>query len=204
MRPVVAHDLADDARWIETRRGGKRRPPPRYDRRGPERPPGLATSGKTWPGDTSASGPCDAIDGDGDGSRAVGGADPGEMPSRASIETVKAVSLRLRLVLRHRLQTERVGAVLGQREADQAAAVPRHEVDRLGRGHLRRDDEVALILAVVVVDQDEHPAVARLVDDRSAPTRTSVVPRWISFSSRSSVSAVGFQSPEPSLRRQLG
>ena len=41
-----------------------------------------------------------------------------------------------------------------------------HEVDRLGRGHLRGNDQIALILAVVVVDQDEHPAVARLVDDR--------------------------------------
>jgi hypothetical protein len=45
------------------------------------------------------------------------------------------------------------------------AAVPRHEVDRLRSGHLRRDDEVAFILAVLVVDQDEHAPVARLVDD---------------------------------------
>ena len=44
-----------------------------------------------------------------------------------------------------------------------------HEVDRVGRRHLRGDDEVALILAVVVVDQDEHAAVARLVDDRLGP-----------------------------------
>ena len=40
-----------------------------------------------------------------------------------------------------------------------------HEVDRVGRRHLGGDDEIALILAVLVVDQDEHAAVARLVDD---------------------------------------
>ena len=65
----------------------------------------------------------------------------------------------------HRLQAELVDPLAGQRQADQAAAVLGHEVDRVGRRHLRRDDEVALILAVLVVDQDEHAAVARLVDD---------------------------------------
>jgi hypothetical protein len=39
-----------------------------------------------------------------------------------------------------------------------------HEVDRVGRRHLRRDDEIALILPVLVVDQDEHAAVPSLVD----------------------------------------
>ena len=39
-----------------------------------------------------------------------------------------------------------------------------HEVDRVRRGELRRDDEVALVLAVLVVDQDEHAAVARFLD----------------------------------------
>ena len=35
-------------------------------------------------------------------------------------------------------------------------------------------------------------------------TSTSLLPRWISFSRRPSVSAVGFQSGAPSLRRLLG
>ena len=37
----------------------------------------------------------------------------------------------------------------------------------------------------------------------SVPISTSV-PRWISFSRRESVSAVGFQSGDPNLRRLLG
>jgi hypothetical protein len=53
-------------------------------------------------------------------------------PSRASMETVKAVSCR---------------------------------DSRLGRRHLGRDDQVAFVLPVLVVDQDEHAAIARLLDD---------------------------------------
>ena|SRR6478672_9543250 len=62
-----------------------------------------------------------------------------------------------------------VRSILGQREADETAAVPRHEIDRLRRCHLRRDDEVALILAILVVDEDEHAAVACLVDNLLGP-----------------------------------
>ena len=86
-------------------------------------------------------------------------------PSRASIETVKAVSWRDGVGLRHQRQAEGVEPLAGEREADQAAAVGGHEVDRGRRAHLRRDDEVALVLAVLVVDEDEHPAVARVLDD---------------------------------------
>ena len=39
-----------------------------------------------------------------------------------------------------------------------------HEVDRIRRRHLGGNDEIALILAVLVVDEDEHPPIARLVD----------------------------------------
>ena len=58
-----------------------------------------------------------------------------------------------------------VDAVLGEREADQPASMGRHEVDRLRGRHLRRDDEIALVLAILVIDQDVHAAIARLVDD---------------------------------------
>ena len=90
-------------------------------------------------------------------------------PSRASIETVKAVSRRVPLVRLIGCRPSWSTRCLGQRQADQAAAVLGHEVDRVGRRHLRGDDEVALILAVLVVDQDEHAAVARLVDDLLGP-----------------------------------
>ena len=128
-------------------------------------PPSRAISGKIWPGVTMSSGPLV-------GSiatatvRARSGAEmPVVTPSRASIETVKAVCRRERVVLRHQRQAQLLDALARQRQADQAAAVLGHEIDRLGRRHLRRDDEIALVLAVLVVDQDEHAAVARLLDD---------------------------------------
>ena len=64
----------------------------------------------------------------------------------------------------HRAELELVAALLGQAEADEAAAVRGHEVDRLRGGELRRDDEVALVLAVLVVDHDDEASGADLLD----------------------------------------
>ena len=68
------------------------------------------------------------------------------------------------VVAAHQRQAELLDAVAGQRQADQAARVAGHEVDRVGRGELRGDDQVAFVLAVLVIDQDEHAAVARFLD----------------------------------------
>ncbi len=128
-------------------------------------PPSRAISGNTWPGVTMSSGPLL-------GSmaaatvRARSGAEmPVVTPSRASIETVKAVWSREAFCCAISGSFKLLDPLARQRQADQAAAVLGHEVDRRGRRHLRRDDEVALVLAAFVVDQDEHPAVARFLDD---------------------------------------
>ena len=42
--------------------------------------------------------------------------------------------------------------------------MPRHEIDRVRRRELGRDDQIALVLPILVVDQNEHPAVARFFD----------------------------------------
>src|SRR5206468_3083851 len=55
-------------------------------------------------------------------------------------------------------------ALLGQAQADQTARVGGHEVDRLGGGELRRDREVALVLAVGRVDDDDELALADILD----------------------------------------
>jgi hypothetical protein len=39
-----------------------------------------------------------------------------------------------------------------------------HEVDGFRRRQLRRNDEVALVLPLFVIDQDDHPAVAKFLD----------------------------------------
>ena len=69
------------------------------------------------------------------------------------------------VVLRHQLEAELLDPLAGQRQADQAARVLGHEVDRLGGRPLSRDDQVAFVLAILVIDQDEHPAFAGFLDD---------------------------------------
>ena len=110
----------------------------RYDRRGQD-PAGRATSGKTWPGETIVSGPL-AFQWRPRWSRAVGRG----FPVRNPLGLDRAVR-RFHCgsgLWGHGLEAELVGAFLGQRQADETAAVAGHEVDRVGRRHLRRDDEV--------------------------------------------------------------
>ena len=127
-------------------------------------PPSRAISGKTWPGVTMSSRPHSGIDRDRDGARAVGGGDAGG-DALARLDRDGERGLVPRAVVRaHQRQAELLDALAGQRQADQAARVAGHEVDRVGRGELRRDDQVALVLPVLVVDQDEHAAVARFLD----------------------------------------
>jgi hypothetical protein len=70
-----------------------------------------------------------------------------------------------RVLLRHKLQAEPLNLLVLHGEADQPAAVFRHEIDGFRRRHLGRDHQVALVLPILVVDQDEHAPVARFVDD---------------------------------------
>ena len=133
-------------------------------------PPGLALSGKTWPG-------CTRSRGEASGSiatwivlRPVGGRDPGG-DSLGRLDRDGERRLEGRLVLgRHQVEPELVAALGGQREADQPAAVLGHEVDRLGGGELGGHRQIALVLAVLVVADDDHApradVVERLLDRR--------------------------------------
>ena len=72
---------------------------------------------------------------------------------------------RRRLVhVRHLTQAELVTPLGGEAEADQAAAVHGHEVDRLRRDELGGDREVALVLAIGVVADDHEASRADLLD----------------------------------------
>ena len=88
---------------------------------------------------------------------------PVEILPRASIDTVKAVPNGEVLSCDHEREPQLVAALLGEGEADEAAPVARHEVDGVGRDLLGRDREVALVLAVLVVDDDDElPGAERL------------------------------------------
>src|SRR3546814_5076286 len=67
----------------------------------------------------------------------------------------------------HQVQPQGLHAIPGQRKADKAPAMSRHEIDGFRRRHLRRNHEIALILPVLVIDQNEHSSIASFVDDRS-------------------------------------
>ncbi len=89
------------------------------------------------------------------------------MPGRdpvAGLDGDRERGLVRRLVLgRHQVQAELVAALGRQREADQPAPLLGHEVDRLGRRELGGERQIALVLAVLVVADDDHPARADLV-----------------------------------------
>src|SRR5207247_7734877 len=107
----------------------------------------------------------------------------------------------------HRAQAHLVAAFLGQAKADQAAAVRGHEVDRFGGRELCGDRQVALVLAVGRVHDDDELALAdvldRLLDRREgggalggvhAPDRTSpgAPSRSTYFASRSTSTFTGW------------
>ncbi len=51
-----------------------------------------------------------------------------------------------------------------QRDADEAAGLFAHEVDRFGRDFLGRHHQIALVFAILVVEHDDHLAGADVVD----------------------------------------
>ena len=63
--------------------------------------------------------------------------------------------------LAHQRQCQLLHLAAFHRQTDQAARMADHEVDLLGGGKLRRDDQITLVFAVFVIDQNEHPPRAR-------------------------------------------
>src|SRR5262249_47396675 len=104
----------------------------------------------------------------------------GNAGTRLSLGLDRHAERRLepRAVLRHHQgNVELVEPLRRHRQADEAAAVPGHEVDRLWRDFLRRDRQVALVLTVRIVDDDDHLAGAnrldRVLDRRERRGRTT-------------------------------
>ena len=104
------------------------------------------------------------IDGHADGVRAVGRGDAGG-DALGRFNGFAKCSAESRIVARgHGRQLERVADFGAERKADQAAGVPGHEIDDLGRDHLGRDGDVAFVLAIFIVDDDEHPPGPKVFD----------------------------------------
>ena len=118
------------------------------------------------------------VDRDLDRVGAVVGGDPGADPA-GGLDRDREGGLQRRLVLgRHQVEAEPLAALGGQRQADQPARLLGHEVDRLRRRELRRHHQVALVLAALVVADDDHAPGADLLD-RFLDRRERALPRLV-------------------------
>ncbi len=127
-------------------------------------PPGRARSGKTWPGWTRSSGTAVGRRHDLNGPGAVGGADAGGDAARGVHADLEIGFERLAVLADHALDAELLQPLARRRRANQAAPVLGHEIDRGGRGELPGHDQVALVLAVGVIHDNDHFAAADVGD----------------------------------------
>ena len=156
-RPVVVHDLAEHAGGVHARQTGQV-----HRRLGVAGALEHATLGVAQREDVA--GPCQVarlrggVDQRPDGRRAVRRRDAG----RGAVHVVHRVgerrAVRLGVVADHQRDVELVEPLPRQRRADHARGVAHEERDGLGRRRLGRHDEVALVLAVLVVDHDDDLA----------------------------------------------
>ncbi len=125
-------------------------------------PPSCACSGKMWPGWTRSS----ACASRATAACTVRARSAAEMPVRdagGGLDRDREGGAVLGAVAqRHRRQAQALAAFARQGQADQAAAEPRHEVDRLGRDVVGGQHQVAFVLAVFLVDEDHHAAGGEL------------------------------------------
>src|SRR6266478_782478 len=126
-------------------------------------PPGMARSGKMCPGRVR-SWPRRGVHQRADGDRAiVGGGAGGHAP--ASVHADREGGAERRGIVRdHHRDLQLVEALAEHGHADEPAPVLGHEVDRLRGRLLGGHEQVAFVLAVLVVDHDEHATGADLLD----------------------------------------
>ena len=160
---VLVHDLADDAGRDEPRQARQ------IDRRlgmtGPfEHTTGLGAQRKHVAGLDQVVRAAGGIDRDHDRARTIRRRDAGRHAVARLDRVHECRGMPGFVAPRGQRQPELLAPLFGQGEADEATRVRRHEVDGLGRGELRGHDQVALVLTVLGVTDDHHPARADLVD----------------------------------------
>ena len=128
-------------------------------------PPGCAISGKMWPGWRRSLGCARRRDGRLNRARAIVRRDAGRHALGRFDRDREIRGLTNVGIADHQRQAQLLATRARQREANQPAAVLRHEVDVFG-AHLRgRHDEIAFVLALLVVENHDHLARANRRDD---------------------------------------
>ncbi len=65
----------------------------------------------------------------------------------------------------HQRQPQLLASILGEGQADQTASVTRHEIDRLRGDRLGGHQQVAFVLPVLIIHDDNHLTLAYILDD---------------------------------------
>ncbi len=158
---VIAHDFADDAGGVESGHAGEI--DGGFGLPGADQDAAFAgAQRKDVAGAHQVRGARGGIDGDLDGAGAVGGADAGG-DALAGFDGFGEGGAEGRLVgAGHGAKPQVVAALLGEREADESPAEAGHEVDGLGSDFFGGHGEVAFVLAVFVIDDDDHASGAHL------------------------------------------
>ena len=111
---------------------------------------------------------------------------------------------RVGALIDHQPQAQPVEDGAVHRDADQAATVGRHEVDRLRRHELRRQRQVSFVLAILVVGDDQRLAQREGLDclfhrrERGLPPSAAACApgparlRWIGIGRLAGVGGLGF------------
>src|ERR1700679_1788935 len=85
--------------------------------------------------------------------------------ANARFDTLRERGAELRRIASdHRVELQMIGTLLGQGKADEAPAEFRHEVDRFRCDMLCSEGQVSLILAIFIVDDDEHASARKGVE----------------------------------------
>ena len=99
-----------------------------------------------------------------DGARAIVRGDAGGHAARRLDRNGEVGVVRGTVVAHHRAQAELRGTSLVECEADQPARLARHEVDVFRPHALRGHDQVAFVLAILVVEHDDHAPGTQFVE----------------------------------------
>ncbi len=152
---VFVHDLADDAGGNEAGHAGE--VDGGFGLAGADEHSAFAgAEGKDVAGAGEIVGRRIRVDRDLDGVGAVGRRDAGSHAFAGLDGLGERGAEAGGIVLGHGTEAHVVGTLFGEGEADEAAAEAGHEVDGFGGAELGGDGEVAFVLAVLVVDQDDH------------------------------------------------
>ncbi len=161
--PVRVHDLADHARSGAAGEPGEVDGPLGLTR-AHEDPTVAGPQRENVSGGDEVGGRRVGLDRHRDRSGAVRRGDPGGDAGRRLDRDREGSPVGRVVLAHHHRQVELLDPVRRERQADETAPVGGHEVDRHGRGEVRGHDEVALVLAGLVIDEDDHLAGGDVVD----------------------------------------